>query len=90
MTLARDTGNEPYSQTFAVRVDPAEGALTYAPHADAATALGVDRIHTQMPTQSEASDDRSDDELAPSLLLLTLLLVLGEAAMARYVSVKRS
>ena len=27
---------------------------------------------------------------APSLLLLTLLLVLGEAAMARYVSVKRS
>lgn len=90
MTLARDTGNEPYSQTFAVRVDPAEGALTYAPHADAATALGVDRIHTQMPTQSEASDDHSDDELAPSLLLLTLLLVLGEAAMARYVSVKRS
>ena len=29
-------------------------------------------------------------ELGPTLLLLTLLLVLGEAALARYVSVRRS
>ncbi len=90
MELQRETGKEPLSQTFAVRVDPEEGALQYAPHQDVQSALGLERVLTQLPTDTERADSASDDELAPSLLLLTLLLVLGEAAMARYVSVRRT
>ncbi len=90
MTLQRDTGKEPMTQTFAVRVDPEEGALQYAAHADAQSALGVERIHQQIPSETTDTKAANESELAPSLLLLTLLLVLGEAAMARYVSVRRS
>lgn len=90
MTLQRDTGKEAFAQTFAVRVDPEEGALQYAAHADAQSALGVERIHLQIPAEAAETQDNNDNELATSLLLLTLLLVLGEAAMARYVSVRRS
>lgn len=89
LVLDRDTGKEPWSQPFAVRVDPEEGALDYAAHADVVAALQLEQVHTAIPAESDVADDASDDELAPSLLLLTLLLVLGEAAMARYVSVRR-
>jgi hypothetical protein len=90
LQLERDTGKEPSTQHFAVHVDPEEGALDYAPHANVQQALSLDTVHTSMPKETERAADADDDELAPSLLLMTLLLVLGEAAMARYVSVRRS
>ncbi|MEQ1632525.1 MAG: hypothetical protein ABL997_09140, partial [Planctomycetota bacterium] len=90
LQLERDTGKEPWTQSFAVHIDPEEGALDYAGHSDVQQALSLDAVLTAMPAETEQAASAGDDELAPSLLLMTLLLVLGEAAMARYVSVRRS
>ncbi|MGE3172773.1 MAG: BatA domain-containing protein [Planctomycetota bacterium] len=88
--LDRDTGREPWSQPFAVHVDPAEGVLGYVAHADAQQALGLERIELSIPTDSDDAGDPSASELGPSLLWLTLLLVAGEAALARWVSGRRT
>ena len=49
------------------------------------------RMSSALRDVPAARDDDGPDrsELAPSLLLLTLLLVLGEAALARYVAARR-
>lgn len=90
MGLERETGQERLVIPFAVNVDPDEGELRYAPHEEVRTALGIERVLTAMPTEGRASTDPQRSELAPSFLLLLLLFVLGEAAMARHVSVRRS
>lgn len=91
LQLERDTGKEPWSQPFAVHVDPDEGQLSYAAHEEVRQALGLDAVLTGLPTKTSAGDnDPGASELGPSLLLALLLLVLGEAAMARYVSVRRT
>jgi hypothetical protein len=90
LQLERDTGREPWSQVFAVHVDPDEGDLVYAAHTDVQAALGQQRILTALPTETTDTGDAAGNEFGPSLLLLTLLLVVGEAAMARYVSVRRN
>ena len=43
-----------------------------------------------MPAVAAAEDGPDRSELGPTLLLLTLLMVLGEAALARYVAARRS
>ena len=91
LQLERDTGKEPWSQPFAVHVDPDEGQLSYAAHEEVRQALGLDGVLTGLPTKTSTGDnDPGASELGPSLLLALLLLVLGEAAMARYVSVRRT
>ncbi|HEB54144.1 MAG TPA: VWA domain-containing protein [bacterium] len=89
MQLDRESGKEPLRLPFAVNVDPAEGELRYPAHADAQRALGVERILTSLPAIASADDTPDQSELGPSLLLLTLLFVLGEAALARYVTARR-
>ncbi len=89
MTVDRDAGKEPLRLPFAVNVDPAEGELSYPSHADVQAALGLERVLSQLPAAAQADDGPDRSELAPSLLLLTLLLVLGEAALARYVAARR-
>jgi len=88
--LDRENGREPMTLQFAVNVDPAEGELRYAAHDSVREALDIERIHTTLPTIAAAVDDPDRSELGPTLLLTTLLLVLAEAAMARYVSLRRS
>jgi hypothetical protein len=88
--LEREAGREPWNQPFAVHVDPDEGNLSYAAHSDVQQALAIDRVLTSMPSESQDAGDPGGNEFGPPLLLLTLLLVVGEAAMARYVSVRRS
>ncbi len=90
MMLDREAGKEPMSLPFAVNVDPDEGDLRYAAHEEVRQALGLSRVLDNLPAVAEATEDPDRSELGPSLLLLTLLLVLGEAALARYVSVRRS
>jgi hypothetical protein len=90
LVLDRDAGKEALSLPFAVNVDPEEGDLRYLAHEQARTGLGLERILDGLPAAANARDDTDASELGPSLLLLTLLLVLGEAALARYVSVRRS
>ncbi len=90
LRLDRQSGQEPWSAPYAVNVDPAEGLLRYAAHQDVQQALGLEAVLTAMPQDQEAGSDALDQEIGPSLLLLTLLLVLSEAAMARYVSARRS
>jgi hypothetical protein len=90
LQLERDTGREPWSAPFAVRVDPEEGNLVYAPHDDVQQALGIERVETTLPVASTLPADAAANEFGPTLLLLTLLLVVGESAMARFVSVRRN
>lgn len=90
MVLDHEAGKEPLSLPFAVNVEPDEGDLRYPTHDEVRQALGLERVLTNLPTVASADNDPQKDELAPSLLLLTLLLVLGEAALARFVAVRRS
>lgn len=90
MTLDHDTDRQPLRLPFAVNVAPAEGELTYASRSEAAQALGIERVLDSLPVAASADDDPDRSEFGPSLLLLTLLFVLGEAALARYVAVRRS
>jgi hypothetical protein len=88
--LDREAGKEPLTLPFAVNVEPDEGDLTYVAHDQCKQALGLPRVLTALPAKAEAAADPDQSDLGPSLLLLTLLFVLGEAALARYVSVRRS
>lgn len=90
LQLERDNGQEHLSLPFAVNVDPAEGELRYAAHQDLGEALGIDRVlPNRLPSDAAAGAEPDNNELAPALLLGLLLFVLGEAAMARFVSVRR-
>lgn len=90
MMLDREAGKEPLSLPFAVNVAADEGELRYVGHEEVRTALGLPRVLDALPAIAEVADDPDRSELGPTLLLLTLLFVLGEAALARYVSVRRS
>lgn len=90
LVLDRDDGRVPMQLPFAVNVDPAEGELRYAAHAEAKEALGVDRVLNALPTATAAAADQDRNDFGPSLLLATLLFVLGEATLARYVSRRRA
>ncbi len=90
MVLDRAAGKETLTLPFAVNVDPDEGELRYVSHEEARQALGVERILDGLPAEATATEDADQSELGPTLLLLTLAFVLFEAALARYVSVRRS
>ena len=90
MVLERPAGKEPLSLPFAVNVAPDEGELRFVPHEEARTALGLERVLDGLPAVTTASDDPDRSEIGPLLLLLVLLFVVGEAALARFVSVRRS
>ncbi|MCA8965765.1 MAG: BatA domain-containing protein [Planctomycetes bacterium] len=90
MMLDRDNGKEPLVLPFAVNVDPDEGDLRYVAHDEARQALSLPRVLTNLPAAADAAEPSDSSELGPTLLLCTLLLVLGEAALARFVSMRRS
>ena len=90
MVLDREAGKEPLSLPFAVNVAADEGDLRYVAHDEVRQALGLARVLDGLPAVAEVDDDPERSELGPTLLLLTLLFVLGEAALARYVSARRS
>ena len=90
MQLDRDNGKEPFAAAFAVNVEPDEGDLRYVPHDEAKAALGLEQILTGLPAAAAAKADDGGNDLGPTLLLATLLFVLGEAALARYVSIRRN
>lgn len=90
LMLDRDNGKEPLSLPFAVNVDADEGALLYAAHDEVVQALGIPRVLTNLPAATAASEDPAASDLGPLLLLFTLLFVVAEAALARFVSVRRS
>lgn len=90
MVLDQKAGKEALSLPFAVNIAPEEGELRYVAHDEARAAIGVDRILDALPVQVEAAVDPGRSDLGPLLLLLTLLFVVGEAALARYVSVRRN
>lgn len=90
MMLDREGGKEPLSLPFALNVAPDEGDLRFVAHEEARTALGLPRVLDTLPAVAEVAEDPERSDLGPTLLLLTLLFVLGEAALARYVSVRRN
>ena len=88
--LEREAGKEALSLPFAVNVAVDEGDLRYASHDELRQALALPRVLDSLPAIADVQQDGERSELGPTLLLLTLLFVLGEAALARYVSVRRS
>lgn len=88
--LDRENGREAMALPFAVNVNADEGDLRYATHDEAREALGLERVHVTLPTIAEAADDPDRSELGPTFLLATLLFVLMEGAMARFVSMRRN
>ena len=88
--LEREAGKEALSLPFAVNVAVDEGELRYASHDELRQALALTRVLDALPQIVDVQQDGKQGELGPTLLLLTLLFVLGEAALARYVSVRRS
>lgn len=90
LVLDRENGKEALSLPFAVNVDPDEGELRYADHETIRTVLGVERVLSDLPKIGTEHADTSGNDLGPSLLWLVLLVVLSEAALARYVSKHRN
>lgn len=90
MLAAQGSGQQRHTELFAVNPEIAEGELAYLAHEAARERLGVDGIRTSLPTPSDSALRASVDELGPFLLLATLLFVLGEATMARWISGRRS
>jgi hypothetical protein len=90
LQLERESGTEPMIQPFAVTTVPDEGELSYAAHDQVQQTLGIERVLQGLPSEIEGAIDADAADFGPSLLLLTLLLIIGEASMARYVSVRRS
>jgi hypothetical protein len=87
----RESGKEAASTPFAVNVVADEGELRYVGHDEARGALGIDAVLTGLPAAAEAaSDDAGQSDLGPGLLLATLLFVLSEAALARFIAGRRT
>lgn len=89
MHVERDGVLAPQQIPFAVNVDPAEGALDYATAATVREKLGVERILRDLPADGSAAIDSGRSELGPFFLLLTLIFLVSEAALARFVSTRR-
>jgi hypothetical protein len=89
LQLDREAGRENLSLPFAVNLDAVEGDLQYPAHDDLRQALNLPRILQNLPEagSERSTEDRSD--LGPLLLLLTLILVVLESLLARYVAVRR-
>ena len=90
MVLEREAGKEALTLPFAVNVAPDEGELKFLSHEEARNALALPRVLDGLPAAAAAADDADRSDLGPTLLLLTLLFVVGEAALARFVSVRRN
>ncbi len=89
MLLRVSGGGQEHQEVFAVNTDPGEGDLNYFSHEMAEANLGVERILSELPSEGRALTAGSS-ELGPLLLWLTLIILLSEAAMARWVSRRRS
>jgi len=74
---------------FAVTADPKEGELQYLSHAVVHDRLGVVTIHKSLPQAAEGISQATVTELGPFLLYFVLFFVLGEAALARWISRRR-
>jgi hypothetical protein len=90
MVMSHDAGKEALALPFAVNVDPEEGELRYVSHEEARQALGLERVLDSLPTVSEGPEDEDRSDLGPTFLVLLLAFLLSEAALARWVSVRRS
>ena len=81
---------ERHVEEFAVCPDATEGELLYLSHESARARLGVEAILTALPSRATSAVDAGADELGPLFLWLTLLFLLGEAALARFVTRRRA
>jgi hypothetical protein len=92
MTLDEAGGGagERHVEEFAVCPDTSEGELLYLSHESARERLGVETILTALPSRATSAVDAGADELGPLFLWLTLVFLLGEAALARFVTRRRA
>ncbi|HLU38031.1 MAG TPA: hypothetical protein VK081_01525, partial [Planctomycetota bacterium] len=89
MHVERDGVLAPHSMPFAVNVDPSDGALDYAAPAVVRERLGIERVLRDLPDDGSSAVAAGRNDLGPLLMLFALLFLLGEAALARFVSTRR-
>ena len=90
MELASAGAGRAHHERFAANVDPQEGDLSYASHAAAAEQLGVEVILRGLPAESSGPTPAARSDLGVPLLFAALLVLLGEATLARFVSRRRA
>ena len=90
MQLGKSGEGRPAQLWFAANVEPKEGVPGYWSHATAKERLGVPRVLEGLPDEARSLVTSGSSELGPFLLHLVLFFVLGEAALARLVSQRRS
>jgi hypothetical protein len=90
LLLGEDEAGARHTELFAVQPDVAEGELAYLSHARAKERLGFTAVLTELPVLADASVDSGVRELGPWLLWLTLLVLVGEAALARFIARRRT
>ena len=90
VTLEDGANREQTELPFAVQPDPKEGDLTYASHTATAAALGLEQIYTALPSGGGTTASGRGGDFGPFLLYTLLAVLLGEAAMARFVSRRRA
>ena len=90
MQLDEIEGGGRHTELFAVEPDVAEGELTYLAHARARDRFGFSTVLTELPSLSDASVDSGVRELGPQFLWATLLFLLGEATLARFITRRRA
>jgi hypothetical protein len=89
MQVERDGVLTPRQVPFAVNVESSEGSLDYASAPALRERLGVERVLRDLPADGSTSIESARNDFGPLLLLVTLLFLLSEAALARFVSTRR-
>ncbi|MEM7204274.1 MAG: BatA domain-containing protein [Planctomycetota bacterium] len=90
LQLESEGSVEPRRLPFAVNPDPIEGELVYLSHEEARERLGVSAVHRSLPTPGDAALPNARSDFGVPLLYLVLALLLGEAALARFVTRRRA
>lgn len=90
MLLGEEEAGARHTELFAVEPDVAEGELVYLPHVRARERLGFATVLTELPVLADASVDSGVRELGPFFLWATLIVLVAEAALARFVTRRRS
>ncbi|MGE0143170.1 MAG: BatA domain-containing protein [Planctomycetota bacterium] len=85
-----DDGTSRHRELFAVGADVDEGQLDYLGHLRMRERFGFENVFTELPAMANAAVDSGVRELGSWFLWLTMSFLLGEAALARMITRRRT
>jgi hypothetical protein len=85
-----DDGTSRHRELFAVGADVDEGQLDFLGHLRMRERFGFEQVFTELPTMANAAVDSGVRELGSWFLWLTMSFLLGEAALARMITRRRT